>query len=186
MGSLGTFVIQISCGTFKASRVVTPITEHLVFQRFANFWRVLLWISCPKRNFSPTICAPTKSWVVEKDEEMSQMWPSKVGGGAGGENEKSQNTWKTITQHPKKYLKVSLLPLWFKDDFEIIRLRSYSTLNHLNWTRNERVMSVESKRGRREEKRRKTSFITWKSLFFFLFFYNYSFASGVQWRIREL
>jgi hypothetical protein len=23
---------------------------------------------------------PTKSWIVEKDEEMSQMWPSKVEG----------------------------------------------------------------------------------------------------------
>jgi hypothetical protein len=47
-------------------------------------------------------------------------------------------------------------------------------------------MSIEGKRGKREEKRRKTSFMTWKSLFFFLFFYNYSFASGVQRRIREL
>jgi hypothetical protein len=42
MGSLGTLVIQISGAILKASRVVTPITEHLVFQRFANFWRVLL------------------------------------------------------------------------------------------------------------------------------------------------
>jgi hypothetical protein len=41
-------------------------------------------------------------------------------------------------------------------------------------------MSIESKRARREEKRRETHFITWKSLFFFLLFYNYSFASAVQ------
>jgi hypothetical protein len=41
-------------------------------------------------------------------------------------------------------------------------------------------MSIESKRGRREEKRRKTSFITWRSLFLFLLFYNYSFASAAQ------
>jgi len=47
-------------------------------------------------------------------------------------------------------------------------------------------MSIESKRGRREEKRRKTRFITWKSLFFFLLFYNYSFASAVQRQIEEL
>jgi len=47
-------------------------------------------------------------------------------------------------------------------------------------------MSIESKRGRREEKRRKTHFITWKSLFLFLLFYNYSFASAVQRRIEEL
>jgi hypothetical protein len=47
-------------------------------------------------------------------------------------------------------------------------------------------MSIESKRGRTEENRRKMCFITWKSLFFFLLFYNYSFASAVQRRIGEL
>jgi hypothetical protein len=47
-------------------------------------------------------------------------------------------------------------------------------------------MSIESKRGRREEKRRKTLFITLKSLFSFLLFYNYSFASALQRRIGEL
>jgi len=47
-------------------------------------------------------------------------------------------------------------------------------------------MNFESKRGRREGKRRKTCFITWKSLFLFLVFYNYSFASAVQRRIEEL
>jgi hypothetical protein len=47
-------------------------------------------------------------------------------------------------------------------------------------------MSVEGKRGRKKKREEKRSFITWKSLFFLLFFYNYSFASGVQRRIREL
>jgi hypothetical protein len=47
-------------------------------------------------------------------------------------------------------------------------------------------MSIESKRGRREEKRRKTPFITWRSLFLLLLFYNYSFASAVQRRIEEV
>jgi len=47
-------------------------------------------------------------------------------------------------------------------------------------------MSIQSKRGRREENRRKTGFITWKSLFLFLFFYNYSFASAVPRQIEEL
>jgi hypothetical protein len=46
-------------------------------------------------------------------------------------------------------------------------------------------MSIESKRARREEKRRKTRFITWKN-FLFLLFYNYSFASAVQRRIEQL
>jgi hypothetical protein len=59
------------------------------------------------------------------------MLPSKVGG-LNGENEKPSNTWKTITEHPKKSLKVTLLPLWFKDDLEIIRLCSNSTLKQLN------------------------------------------------------
>jgi hypothetical protein len=48
-------------------------------------------------------------------------------------------------------------------------------------------MSIEMKRGRSEEKRRKTQFIPWKSLLcLFLLFYNYSFASAVQRRIGEL
>jgi hypothetical protein len=96
--------------------VERPVSRHLVPQRSTNFWRVLLWISCPKRNCSPTICAPTESWIVEKDEEMRQTWPSKVGGGgSNGGNLKPPHTWKTITEHPKKSLKVSLLPLWFQD-----------------------------------------------------------------------
>ncbi len=75
--SLRGLVIEIT-GT---DRVARPVTEHLVSRRSANFWRVLLWVSCRKRNCSPTICAPTESWIVEKDEEMSQMCLSKVGGG---------------------------------------------------------------------------------------------------------
>jgi hypothetical protein len=46
-------------------------------------------------------------------------------------------------------------------------------------------MSTESKRGRREEKRRKTRFITRKSLFLFWLFYNHSFAFAVQRRRIE-
>jgi len=75
------------------------------------------------------------------------------GGGSNGRNEKPLNTWKGIIEHPKKSLKVALILLWFKEDLQIIRLRSYTTLNHLNLTRNQKVMSIESKRGRREEKR---------------------------------
>jgi hypothetical protein len=47
-------------------------------------------------------------------------------------------------------------------------------------------MSIGRKRGKREEKRRKTRFITWESLFLFVLFYNYCFASAVQRRIEEL
>jgi hypothetical protein len=54
-------------------RVARLVTKHFVSQRSANFWRVLLWISCQKRNFSPTICSPTESWIVGKDEELSQL-----------------------------------------------------------------------------------------------------------------
>jgi hypothetical protein len=46
-------------------------------------------------------------------------------------------------------------------------------------------MSIENERGRKE-KEKKTCFITWKSLFLFLLFYNYSFASAVQRRIEKL
>jgi hypothetical protein len=50
-----------------------------------------------------------------------------------------------------------------------------------------RSIAFKSKRGRGEEKRRKTHFVTWKSLFLFLLFYNYSFASAaVERRIEEL
>jgi hypothetical protein len=45
---------------------------------------------------------------------MSQMWPSKVGSNGG--NEKPPHTLKTIAEHPKKYLKIALLPLGFEDD----------------------------------------------------------------------
>jgi len=48
-------------------------------------------------------------------------------------------------------------------------------------------MSIESKRGRREKKKKmKNVFYNLKSLFLFLLFYNYSFASAVQRRIEEL
>jgi hypothetical protein len=46
-------------------------------------------------------------------------------------------------------------------------------------------MNIESNRGKREEKRRKTHFITWKRFFFFLLFYNYSFAYVGQRRIGK-
>jgi hypothetical protein len=63
---------------------------------------------------------------------------------------------RLFTEYPKKSLKVALLPLlWFKDDLYIIRLRSYSTLNHLNGTRNEKAMSIENKWGRREKQKEK-------------------------------
>jgi hypothetical protein len=41
-------------------------------------------------------------------------------------------------------------------------------------------------RGVEEKKRRKTCFITWKSLLLFLLFYNHSFASAVQRQIGKL
>ncbi len=86
------------------SRVARLITEHLLSQRSTNFWRVLLWVWCPKRNYSPTICAPTESWIIEKGEEMSQMWPSKVGGGRGIKWWKRETTtrFKDYFRTPKK------------------------------------------------------------------------------------
>jgi hypothetical protein len=45
-----------------------PVIKHLVSQRSVNFWRELLWSSCPKRNCSPPICAPTESWKLWKNE----------------------------------------------------------------------------------------------------------------------
>ncbi len=49
-----------------------------------------------------------------------------------------------------------------------------------------KLWALKVRGGRREEMRRKTRFLTWKSLFFFLLFYNYSFASAVQRRMGEL
>ncbi len=43
------------------------------------------------------------------------MQPSKVGESNGG-HEKPSDTWKTITKHQKKSLKVIILPLWFQDN----------------------------------------------------------------------
>jgi hypothetical protein len=50
-------------------------------------------------------------------------------------------------------------------------------------------MSIENKRGRRgkkKKKKKKNVFYNLKSLFLFLLFYNYSFASAVQRRIEKL
>jgi hypothetical protein len=48
-------------------------------------------------------------------------------------------------------------------------------------------MSIESRRGTREKKRKKNAFYNLeKSVCLFLLFYNYSFASAVQRRIEEL
>jgi hypothetical protein len=58
-----------------------PVTKHLVSRRSANFWRVLLWISCPKRNYSPTICAPAESWKWwrnELDVTLQSKWGQMV------------------------------------------------------------------------------------------------------------
>ncbi len=102
-------------------RVARPVTEHLVSKRSTNFWRVLLWIPCPKRNCSPTICAPTESWIVEKDEEMSQMWPSKVGGGLGVKWWKQNTTaqFKDYYQTPQKVFEsrsiAFMVERWFVD-----------------------------------------------------------------------
>jgi hypothetical protein len=100
----------------RRGRVARLVTKHLVSQRSANFWRVLLWISCQKRNFSPTICSPTESWIVETDEEMSQMWTSRYRGDQTVETKNHQTLWKTIIEHAKMSLKVALLPLWFQDN----------------------------------------------------------------------
>jgi hypothetical protein len=95
--------------------VARPVTENLVSQRSTNFWRVLLWISSPKRTCSPTTCAPQKVESLKKMKKWFRCDPPKYGGLNDG-NEKSPHTSKTIIEHPKKSLKVALLPLWFKDD----------------------------------------------------------------------
>jgi hypothetical protein len=91
-----------------------------VSQRSTNFWRVLLWISCPKRSCSPTIFAPKKSWIVEKDEEMSQIWPSKVAGrGSNGGNEKPPAHFEDYYRTPKKVFEnrsiAFMVQRWFVD-----------------------------------------------------------------------
>jgi hypothetical protein len=49
-----------------------------------------------------------------------------------------------------------------------------------------KLWAFENKWGRREKQKEKTCFIIWKSLFIFLLFYNYSFASAVQRQIEKL
>jgi hypothetical protein len=74
------FIFLKTWTSFKFIRVAKQVTKHLVSWRFLNFWRVLLWISCSKRNCSPTIFVPIESWIVERDGKMNQMWRSKVEG----------------------------------------------------------------------------------------------------------
>jgi hypothetical protein len=101
-------------------RVERPVSRHLVSPRSANLWRVLIWISCPKRDYSPTICAPAESWVVEKDEEMSQMWPSKLGGGGQMVETKNHRTLGRLLPNTQKKVFESrsiafMVPRWFVD-----------------------------------------------------------------------
>ncbi len=58
---------------------------------------------------------PQKVELLKKMKKRVRCDPPKLGVSNGG-NEKSPNTWKTITEHPKKFLEVALFPLWFKDD----------------------------------------------------------------------
>jgi hypothetical protein len=105
---------------------------------------------------------------------MSQMWPSKVGE-VKWRKRKTTAHFEDYCRTPKKVFENRSIAFrvrrWFVD-------RKVALLNHLNWTRNEKVMSI--------EKRRKTCFITWKSLFLFFLFCNYSFASAVQRGIEKL
>jgi hypothetical protein len=113
LNNLSLYMQYILLGSWVGMR--RSVTEHLVSRRSANFWRVLLWISCPKRNCSPTVCAPTESWIVEKDGEMSQMWPSKVEGIKWWKRKTTEHLEDYNRTPKKKSLKVALLPLWFKD-----------------------------------------------------------------------
>ncbi len=152
------------------------MSRHLVSQRSVNLWRVLLLNFMPKEELQLYYFRTHRKlnrWKIWRNESGMTLQSR---GGSNGGYEKSAYTCNTQTS----IWKVALMPLWLKDDLYIIRLRSYSTLNHLNWTRNEKIMSIESKRGTREENRRKTGFITGKSLFLFLLFYHYSFASAVE------
>jgi hypothetical protein len=47
-------------------------------------------------------------------------------------------------------------------------------------------MSIESKKGRTKEKKKKMRFISWKRLFLFLLFYNYSFALLFKDKLESL
>ncbi len=71
----------------------------------------------PKRNCRPTIWAPTESWIVEKDEEMSQMWPSKVGGrGQIVETKNHLTLGRLLSNTQKKVFESrSMVPRWFVD-----------------------------------------------------------------------
>jgi hypothetical protein len=47
--------------------------------------------------------------LIQSNAGITHIW-------SNGGYEKSVYIWKTITKHPKKSLKVALLPLWLQDD----------------------------------------------------------------------
>jgi hypothetical protein len=59
----------------------------------------------PKEELWPYYLHTHKKFNVEKDEEMSQMWPSKVGGVGGGQMVETKNhptLGRLLSHTPKK------------------------------------------------------------------------------------
>ncbi len=85
--------------------VARPVTKHLLSQRSANLSGECSFAFHAQRGIVALLFArPQKVESLKRMKKWVRCDPPKLGRGWGsnGENEKPPNTWKTVTEHPKK------------------------------------------------------------------------------------
>ncbi len=151
-------------------RVEQPMSDHLS--------ALLFLVSKQNLNLSHW-----HIWCIKNRQKNIRIEKVMAPQSKGSKKLKETNHWTiqspfSIAQ--KKFLGCCFVAIReFKIHFYNWRWHSYSTLNSLKWTRNEKVRSFESRRGPKRRKK-KTHFYELESSFFFLLFFHYSFSFALQ------